>query len=294
SIDKFPNLVPTDTKDGSLSPLATRWTSCGTMPLKGTKKQQEAAVRKEIAKKRQLRDELEWDDPSGHKSGPIILQRSLLHFPCLEREEKGQSYDEDPPKDDSKEGDSAEEEWGEHESVEKESGEQGDNSNPPTIPEASIQEKPRIRIGALSEVPELRRLFDVYNMHWMAKTLVKYSVWNRTPEYDYRIEALKGVKKLRTENKLIHYRWMENIITEAKEDAKWVTSGKPIYKASFNFLAKSWWSIVRHRLAPTVNENVLSDGGLYHVRLFAEHPKDHYRDVGTGRKKTILLSRSRV
>ncbi|MCD7463867.1 hypothetical protein HAX54_051587, partial [Datura stramonium] len=51
---------------------------------------------------------------------------------------------------------------------------------------------------------------------------------------------------------------MAYIIDEDKERAEWITSGKLIYKVSLNFLAKSWWSTVRHHLAPTVNDNALS------------------------------------
>ncbi|MCD9558995.1 hypothetical protein HAX54_016708 [Datura stramonium] len=53
-------------------------------------------------------------------------------------------------------------------------------------------------------------------------------------------------------------RWMENTIMKAKEEAKAVTSGKPIYKASLNCLAKSLWSIFRDGIAPAVNDNVLN------------------------------------
>ncbi|MCD7462354.1 hypothetical protein HAX54_048344 [Datura stramonium] len=65
-----------------------------------------------------------------------------------------------------------------------------------------------------------------------------YEVPTRTLKYDYRIEALKRMKQLSIEDNLMHYWWMENIIVEAKEDAKWVTRWKPISKASLNFLAK--------------------------------------------------------
>ncbi|MCD7469969.1 hypothetical protein HAX54_009464 [Datura stramonium] len=68
----------------------------------------------------------------------------------------------------------------------------------------------------------------------------------------------KGIRKLRTEDQVLHFQWMDNIIAKDKEGAEWVTSRKSIYKDSMNFLAKSWWSIVRHRFAPTVNDNVLS------------------------------------
>ncbi|MCD7462608.1 hypothetical protein HAX54_048895 [Datura stramonium] len=52
-------------------------------------------------------------------------------------------------------------------------------------------------------------------------------------------------------------RGMVNVIAEDKKEAEWVISKNPIYKASLNFLAKSWWSIFRHRLVPIVNGNVL-------------------------------------
>ncbi|MCD7468507.1 hypothetical protein HAX54_006785 [Datura stramonium] len=77
-------------------------------------------------------------------------------------------------------------------------------------------------------------------------------------EYDYRMEALKKVKQLSTKDKLMHFWWMANIITKAKEDAEWVISGKPISKTSLNFLAKSRWSIIRHKLALMVKNNILS------------------------------------
>ncbi|MCD9645686.1 hypothetical protein HAX54_034812, partial [Datura stramonium] len=85
-----------------------------------------------------------------------------------------------------------------------------------------------------------------------------YIVLTRTTEYDYLMEAMKGIRKLSTKDKVMHFQWMENIITDDKKGVKWVTGRKPIYKASLNFLAKSWWSIVQHRVAPTVNYNVLS------------------------------------
>ncbi|MCD7471139.1 hypothetical protein HAX54_011447 [Datura stramonium] len=43
-------------------------------------------------------------------------------------------------------------------------------------PNRSIEEEPRIQINALNEVPELKSLFEGYNMYWMAKTLRKYNM----------------------------------------------------------------------------------------------------------------------
>ncbi|MCD7463778.1 hypothetical protein HAX54_051367 [Datura stramonium] len=39
----------------------------------------------------------------------------------------------------------------------------------------------------------------------------------RTTKYDYRIEEMKGIRKLRNEEKVLHFQWMENIIAEDKE-----------------------------------------------------------------------------
>ncbi|MCD9559939.1 hypothetical protein HAX54_018317 [Datura stramonium] len=124
------------------------------------------------------------------------------------------SDSEDPPTDDAEEDDnnveesgedgSAAEDFGEKESATEESGEHEEDSDPPTTPNAkskrwtvqgsrdiyyaglaindkgnprrSIQEEPWIRTDALNEVPKLKRLFDIYNMHWMAETPGIYSV----------------------------------------------------------------------------------------------------------------------
>lgn len=37
-----------------------------------------------------------------------------------------------------------------------------------------------------------------------------------------------------------------------------MASGKQVTKASLNFIVKACWTLVRHRLAPTVNDNTLS------------------------------------
>ncbi|MCD9645907.1 hypothetical protein HAX54_035263 [Datura stramonium] len=58
-----------------------------------------------------------------------------------------------------------------------------------------------------------------------------YTVSIQTTEYDYHMEALKETRKLITQDKLMHVRWMANIITKAKEKAEWVTSRNPICKA---------------------------------------------------------------
>ncbi|MCD9643003.1 hypothetical protein HAX54_030101 [Datura stramonium] len=48
------------------------------------------------------------------------------------------------------------------------------------------------------------------------------------------------------------------VIAENKEEAEWVTGGKQVTKNSLNFIAKARWTLVRHRLAPTINDNTSS------------------------------------
>ncbi|MCD7449317.1 hypothetical protein HAX54_051257, partial [Datura stramonium] len=43
-------------------------------------------------------------------------------------------------------------------------------------PSHSIQEEPKIWTNSLNKVPELKRLFEAQNMHWMAESLGKYSM----------------------------------------------------------------------------------------------------------------------
>ncbi|MCE3215351.1 hypothetical protein HAX54_002068 [Datura stramonium] len=109
-----------------------------------------------------------------------------------------------------------------------------------------------------------------------------YTVPTRTTEYDHQIEAMKGIKKLRTEDKLMHFQWMANIVVEDKEGAEWVTGRKLIHKASLNFLAKSWWSIVHHQLMPTVNDNILStDKEALEACTMSEHLLNIPRIIST-------------
>ncbi|MCD7457627.1 hypothetical protein HAX54_035602 [Datura stramonium] len=67
-------------------------------------------------------------------------------LPQSEEGEEGiESYGEDPLVDNTEKGESVAEELGEEE----------EDSDPPTTPDASIQKEPRIRTDALNEVPEL-------------------------------------------------------------------------------------------------------------------------------------------
>ncbi|MCD9645355.1 hypothetical protein HAX54_034211 [Datura stramonium] len=61
-----------------------------------------------------------------------------------------------------------------------------------------------------------------------------FTVLSRTTEYDYRMGAMKGIRKLSTEDKMLHFQWMATIIAEDKEREEWVTGRKSIYKASLN------------------------------------------------------------
>ncbi|MCD9645146.1 hypothetical protein HAX54_033851, partial [Datura stramonium] len=140
------------------------------------------------------------------------------------------------------------------------------NLNDKGNPSRSIQEEPKSQINALNEVPKLKRLFKGYNMYWMAKTQGKYSmemVREFYANYNYTLEKKAASKNAIKKEAVLHSvrvraipvdilertitRWMANIIAKDKEGAKWVTGRKSIYKASLNFLAKSWWSIVRQR-----------------------------------------------
>ncbi|MCD9642078.1 hypothetical protein HAX54_028712 [Datura stramonium] len=218
------------------------------------KKQQEAAARKEIAKRRQLRDVSESDSSSGSEA------ESDGDNPPADNAGKGNDDAEGSGDDDTNA-----EESGDKDSAVEESNEQVEDSEPGTNPEASrsIQEEPKIQINALNEVPKLKRLFEGYNMYWMAKTLGKYSIEmvcefyanyyytlekkasskkaikkepvldfvrvraipvdisertitkvlmggdftvpTRTTKYNYPMEAMKGIRKLRTEDKVLHF-----------------------------------------------------------------------------------------
>lgn len=57
------------------------------------------------------------------------------------------------------------------------------------------------------------------------------------------------------EVKIMHFRWIENLIAINQEE---------IDENTMNFELKSWWTFVRHRLCPTSRENILN---LLHVVL---------------------------
>ncbi|MCD9638572.1 hypothetical protein HAX54_022629 [Datura stramonium] len=146
---------------------------------------QEATARREITKKQQFRDESESESPSCSKESyeidssgepPAVNARAKVMSQVItevgpslphsdEGGEKTEADDDDPPNDNKEEGENADEESGEQES----------DSEPSTVPNASIQEEPKIQTGALNEVPELRRLFEKYIVHWIVETPGRYS-----------------------------------------------------------------------------------------------------------------------
>ncbi|MCD9638062.1 hypothetical protein HAX54_021767 [Datura stramonium] len=156
----------------------------------------------------------------------------------------------------SKGDDTEAEESDDKESAAEESGEQVEDSNPHTTLEArskrwfvqgsrdvyyaglalndkgnpirSIQKEPKIRINSLNEVPELKRLFEVRSIpvDISERTITRvlmgsdYTVSTRTTECGHRMETLKGIRKLSTKNKLMHFWWKDNIIVKDKEEVE--------------------------------------------------------------------------
>ncbi|MCE2056121.1 hypothetical protein HAX54_044089 [Datura stramonium] len=56
-----------------------------------------------------------------------------------------------------------------------------------------------------------------------------YTVLTQTTKYDNRMEAMKGIKKFNTEDKVMYFKWMEYIIAEDKEGTELVMGRKSIY-----------------------------------------------------------------
>ncbi|MCE3050471.1 hypothetical protein HAX54_047304 [Datura stramonium] len=135
--------------------------------INSTNRKKEVAARKEIAKKRQLEDDSESDSSSGSEEGNHDV------------EELGND-------------DTEAEEFTDKASATEEFGEQVEDFDLPATLEArskmlfkqvswdmyyaglalndkgnpsnNIKEEPKIQINALNEVPELKKLFEVYNM----------------------------------------------------------------------------------------------------------------------------------
>lgn len=76
------------------------------------------------------------------------------------------------------------------------------------------------------------------------------------PKYDFKINSLKGVKKLNMDDKLMNYRWLAGYIAENDENALLVNR-ESIYNHTLKFLAKAWWSMVKYNIVPTTNNNNL-------------------------------------
>ncbi|MCD7446938.1 hypothetical protein HAX54_019749 [Datura stramonium] len=290
------------------------------------KKQQEASARKEITKRRQLHDESKSDSSSGlevhynienSNESPVVTTRenskaqevaaASASPPKFDEEsDEADSDGENPTVDNAEDGNGNAEEGNDDaiesgdddteakESSDKESDAEKSNEGVGDLERATTPEESSKRY--FLQVPEPERLFEGYNMYWMAKTPRKYSmemvhefyanyyytlekkapsknaikkepvldsvrvgaipndiskrtitrvlmsgdytVPTETTEYDYLMEAMKGIKNLRTKDKVLHFQWMANIISKDKEGAEWVTGRKPFYKASLIFLAK--------------------------------------------------------
>ncbi|MCD7461070.1 hypothetical protein HAX54_045095 [Datura stramonium] len=166
--------------------------------------------------------------------------------------EEAKSDGENPPADNAEEGNDDAEDSGDNDTEAEES---GLTLNEKGNPSRSIPEEPKIQINARmkyqSSKGSSRATTCIGWTRFQTNTTGRwvlmggdYTVLTQTTEYDYRIDAMKGIRKLSIEEKLMHFQWMENIIAEDKEGVEWVTGRKLIYKASLNFLAKSWWSIV--------------------------------------------------
>lgn len=73
----------------------------------------------------------------------------------------------------------------------------------------------------------------------------------------------KKVKKLYIDDKLMRLKWLAGHNAKNSENASWVNEAA-IYKHMLKVVAKAWWSVVRHRIDPTTNNNTL---GLTNVGL---------------------------
>ncbi|MCD7469414.1 hypothetical protein HAX54_008459 [Datura stramonium] len=161
----------------------------------------------EIEKGWQLRDESESDSFSGSESD--------------EGSDEAEYDGDNPPADNArKDNDDAEEsgdddtnaeESGDKDSAAEETNEQVEDSEPGTTPKARV----RVIPVDISERTITRVLMGG-----------EFTLPTRTTEYDYYMEAMKGIRKLRTKDKVFHLQWMANIIAEDKEGAEWVTGRK--------------------------------------------------------------------
>lgn len=66
-----------------------------------------------------------------------------------------------------------------------------------------------------------------------------------------------------SKDKMMHSKWIANLITTSREEAMWVVVGpgvasQKINKHTLSFKAKARWTLAQHRLCPTTRDNVLS------------------------------------
>ncbi|MCD7466403.1 hypothetical protein HAX54_003055 [Datura stramonium] len=234
--------------------------STGTMTSPVNKMQKESVARKEIAKRRgdtrtnsKAQEAAATTTSPPHSDEDSDEAESDGDNPHVDNAEKGNDDAEESGDDDTNAEESVDKD-----SAAEESNEQGSMAMKKGNPNCSIQEEPKIQNNSLNEFPELKRLFEGYNMYWMAKTLGKYSMEmvhefyanyyctlekkdssNKAIKKEPVLDFARGIRKLTTKDKVLHFQLMDNIIDEDKEGAEWVTGRKLIYKASLNFLAKS-------------------------------------------------------
>ncbi|MCE3215334.1 hypothetical protein HAX54_001954 [Datura stramonium] len=150
-----------------------------------SKRQQEAAARKEIAKSDS--DELELDSSSGSESDEESAKADFDgDNPPADTSRKGNDDAEKSGEDDTNAEDSGDKDSAAEESNEKEEGSgitpearskrwflqgsrdvyyAGLNLNEKGYPSCSIREEPKIQINSLNEALELKRIFEGYNMY---------------------------------------------------------------------------------------------------------------------------------
>lgn len=70
-------------------------------------------------------------------------------------------------------------------------------------------------------------------------------------------------KKIDIEVKLIYFLWKASLTAAKREEVLYIIeeggpSSQLITRVSVNFVAKAWWILVRHRLYPTYEDNIIS------------------------------------
>lgn len=84
-----------------------------------------------------------------------------------------------------------------------------------------------------------------------------------------------------SEDKMRYFWWIVSLIIMNEKDVVYEVGGpgvmsQKIEKHTLNFKAKAWWKLVRHRLCPTIEDNVLSP---VHAILIASLMAEYEFDV---------------